>query len=248
MAAGRTSWIDWRDAAAYAPLLGADRSLLAWEWLRRDAEYRRASGRPGTEAGKFGLLAFEDPRRPVPLARPMWNARSDPHVLSVVRVQAAQADDVLDLGQFEAMTTIVRGEEQEHLLLCDGLRTLRLDAPHLTFGTGPACFRYRLEGVVSAERGLITLRRLIALCRTGAIRSGPRCSEAQATRQVLLLRTFDALAAGAAQREIAQFLLSPSVSAPRWRAHESSVRSRVQRLVRSARQMGRDERYFSLLR
>jgi hypothetical protein len=32
------SGFDWRDAAAYAPLLEADRSLFAWEWLRRDSD------------------------------------------------------------------------------------------------------------------------------------------------------------------------------------------------------------------
>ena len=34
---------DWRDAAAYEPLLEADRSLIAWEWLRRDRGYREAA-------------------------------------------------------------------------------------------------------------------------------------------------------------------------------------------------------------
>jgi hypothetical protein len=51
----------------------------------------------------------------------------------------------------------------------------------------------------------------------------------------MLLRTWDGLAAGADQRQLAEVLLSRSAGGPRWRAREPSVRSQVQRLVRSAR-------------
>jgi hypothetical protein len=82
------SWPDWRDAAAYAPLLEADRSLFAWEWLRRDPHYceaaERASGVPGgadRSAGQFGLVIFEDPRFAVPHARLHWRSDVHPRVL-----------------------------------------------------------------------------------------------------------------------------------------------------------------------
>jgi hypothetical protein len=52
---------------------------------------------------------------------------------------------------------------------------------------------------------------------------------------VLMLRTWDALTAGADQREIAGELLSRTAVAPRWRSREPSVRSQAQRLVRLAR-------------
>lgn len=31
---------EWQDASTYFPLLQMDRSLLMWEWLRRDPDYR----------------------------------------------------------------------------------------------------------------------------------------------------------------------------------------------------------------
>jgi hypothetical protein len=53
----------------------------------------------------------------------------------------------------------------------------------------------------------------------------------------MMLRAWDALRSGAAQREIAEVLLSRSAGEPRWRVREPSVRLQAQRLVRSARAM-----------
>jgi hypothetical protein len=52
---------------------------------------------------------------------------------------------------------------------------------------------------------------------------------------VLLLRTSDALEAGACQREIAEHLLGRDAAEPRWRIEAPTLRSRAQRLVRQAR-------------
>jgi hypothetical protein len=37
---------DWRDAGAYAPVLGLGRTALAWELLRRDPAYRAFVAHP----------------------------------------------------------------------------------------------------------------------------------------------------------------------------------------------------------
>jgi hypothetical protein len=50
-----------------------------------------------------------------------------------------------------------------------------------------------------------------------------------------MLRAWDALIAGASQREIACMVFSRSAAGARWRIREPSIRSRTQRLVRSAR-------------
>lgn len=88
---------NWRNAAAYAPLVDADCSLFAWEWLRRDPDYRlaaldaaRSTGDAhveGPSAMRFGLVAFEPPGRAVPDARPLWTARAHPPVLHVGRAR-----------------------------------------------------------------------------------------------------------------------------------------------------------------
>jgi hypothetical protein len=62
-----------------------------------------------------------------------------------------------------------------------------------------------------------------------------------------MLRAFDALDSGADQREIARVLLSPSVGEQAWRSREPSIRSQVQRLVRTSRRMAGGG-YWRLLR
>jgi hypothetical protein len=248
--ATRASGVDWRNAAAYAPLLGADRSLLAWEWLRRDARYIAAAA--GTALGTrrsaahFGLVDFEPPQLTLPDARPLWTSGVHPYVLHVTRCGEAGASDAFELQRFSAIATLVTREQSEHLLLSDGFRTLRLDGPPGTFVAGPVSLRYMLQGVAAAERPLLTLRRLLALCRSGSFPRSLWPRETRARRWILMLRAYDALATRADQREIARHLLSPTAGEPRWRSRESSVRSQAQRLVRSARAFAAG-RYRALL-
>jgi hypothetical protein len=178
---------------------------------------------------------FEPPELAVPDARPLWSEDADPYVLRVTRGGDAGAEDEFELNRFSAIATLVAREDSEHLLLCDGFRTLRLDGPPGTFGERPVCLRYMLEGVAAADRALMALRRFLALCRSGCLPRSLWRREPRARRWVLMLRTWDALTAGADQREIAGELLSRTAVAPRWRSREPSVRSQAQRLVRLAR-------------
>lgn len=235
---------DWRDGAAYAPLLGADRSLFAWEWLRRDSTYRSAAaaasanGQPvhlSSAPALFGLVAFEPPVRPVPDARPLWRGDCHLGVLPVRRSEWARTDDLLPIDRLSALTTLVGTGSADHLLLSDGFRMIRLDAPAGTFASRPLGLSYELHGLASAEPLMLTLRRLLALGRTGRFACSLHPPESRARRWILTLRTFDALAAGAEQRQIAETLLSKSAAATGWRSREPSLRSQSQRLVRSAR-------------
>jgi hypothetical protein len=246
----------WRDRAAYAPLLKADRSLFAWEWLRRDPLYRAAAHRArsaapsssgsGPRPGQFGLVAFEPPDLAVPDARPLWRLDVHPYVLRAEPIGARHCADMFDLAPLRGFARIHVDVEGEHLLLSDGLRAVRLDGPAAAFTGGRAALRYALEGLASAEPPLLALRRFLALCRTGGFARSLHRREAKARRWIEILRASDALASGADQRAIAQELLSSSVAEPGWRNRESSVRSRAQRLVRAARQMA-DGGYRRLL-
>lgn len=245
-AGGQTA--DWRDAAAYAPLLAADRSIFAWEWLRRDPGYRAAAERALQGRGqdedkpeapaRWGLHAFEPPHLAAPDARPVWRADVHPWVLAVHAEPAVAELDLFVPERFRSVSTIVvASDAREHLLISDGLRAIRLDVLTGTLAGGPALLRYRLAGFASAEQPMLTLRRLLALWRTGQFASSLHPREARAKRWLLMLRAHDALAAGAGQREIAAELLSREVGELRWRSRSPSVRSRVQRLVRNARLM-----------
>jgi hypothetical protein len=146
--------------------------------------------------------------------------------------------DLFDLERIAACSTLLRGGDgREHLLISDGLRSIRIDVLSGSLAGGPSELRYRLTGLASAGPPLLTLRRLLAFWRAGDFGRSLHPREARARRWLLTLRARDALAAGADQREIAAVLLSPEARQSRWRTQSSSVRSRVQRLVRSARAM-----------
>jgi hypothetical protein len=244
-ARGRTG-PDWRDAAAYAPLLDADRSLFAWEWLRRDRSYRAAassnvSARRNGRAPRpehFGLVAFEPPHLTLPDARPLWRSDVHPYVLRAEAAEPCAPDDRFNPEHMGSLARLVSGERTEYLLLSDGLRAIRLDAPAGAFTSGPVCLKYSIAGLISAQAPLLTLRRFLALSRTGCFSRSLHPREAKARRWILVLRTWDALAAGAGQRQLAEELLRRSAIGPRWRSREASVRSQAQRLVRAARHMG----------
>ena len=234
---------DWRDAAAYAPLLEAGRSLFAWEWLRRDPGYRAAADRAlsaqriaeapsGPE--RFGLVAFEPPVLTVPHARPMWRSDVHPFVVSADRCASRAPGDQVDVNRMHNLARIILEDGADHLLLSDGLRSIRLDGSAGIFTSGLVCLRYSIEGLETAERPLLTLRRFLALSRTGRFSRSLHPREVRARRWIMMLRAHDAIVTGADQRQIAEQLFSKSVAEPHWRSRESSVRSQVQRLVRSA--------------
>jgi hypothetical protein len=171
----------------------------------------------------------------VPEARPLWCAHVHPFVLGL-EASPIEGGDAFDLKRFMEITTLVTAADgREHLLISDGLCTIRIDVLAGSLARGPVGLRYRLAGLSSAERPLLTLRRLLALSRTGRFCRSLHPDEAKARRWVLMLRAHDALARGAGQREIAAALLGSSAARERWRVVEPSLRSRAQRLVRSAR-------------
>lgn len=232
----RTSTPDWRDAEAYAPLQHVYRSGFAWEWLRRDGGYREAV--VGEDAGRWGLHAFEAPDRDAIAARPVWRREVYPYVLEAAAEDEGRDEDRFDLERLRGLVTLVRSiGGTEHLLLSDGRRGIRIDIASGTLGAGPVRLSYRLAGLAGAQASLLVLRQLLALWRTGEFSPALHPRERRAARWILLLRTRDALAAGAGQREIAECLLGREAAGPRWRVEAPSVRSRVQRLVREARRM-----------
>lgn len=246
MQAEATEARDWRDADAYAPLLYADRTLFAWEWLRRNRIYCAAAsacpardvlGARGLQPLDFGLLAFEPPERGVPMARPLWSASSCAFVLTAGQAPLRHSGDRFPVDELRRSARVLTIGETDHWLLSDGLRAIRVDAPRevLAGRSGGLCFT--LAGLASAEPPLLALRRLIALCRTGRFARSLHRREVRAHRWILALRAFDALAAGADQRQIAEVLLSRTAVGPRWRSEEPSLRTRAQRLVRDARQL-----------
>ncbi|MCW3835016.1 DUF2285 domain-containing protein [Sphingomonas canadensis] len=245
MAASPAHATDWRDAAGYGFLLEADRRIFAWEWLRRSAAYRRAWRRYGAEpegrvalrvARRFGLAALEDPSLDARSARPVWRAKCDPHVVPATASGGSfprcEGFDILRFATFASVA--IDAEGNEHWLLSDGCRLLRIDIVEGTLLGGPALLRYRLEGLSSLPPRLESLGHLVELGSDGAAARLPRRPERRASRWIAELRAADALGQGASQRQIAEQLFGEAASSG-WRLDSDAYRLRVQRLVRSAR-------------
>jgi hypothetical protein len=156
---------DWQRPLQYEALLGADRSAFAWEWTRRHRPYRDAwerGDRSAASARCFGLEQFENPALTVPFARPIWSRSVDPSVITAIvqRFRGASTDR-LDLLDLQPMLTLCIDEnENEHLLLCDGLHFLRIDVIEGTLIGCPAVLRYLLEGFDRLSGPMRSIERL----------------------------------------------------------------------------------------
>ena len=132
---------------------------------------------------------------------------------------------------------VVSTDGGEHVVLSDGYRRIRIDVEHGTLCEGPVHLSYEILGITGVEAKVLTLRRLLALCRLGRFARNLHPPESLAPRWVAALRVQDAMHEGTSQREIAAVLYgeqSLSVS----REHGSDfLRLRVQRLVRAGRYM-----------
>lgn len=126
----------------------------------------------------------------------------------------------------------------EHAVLSDGWRHIRLDveAGHLA-DAHAVVLQYRLQGVMSAERRVLSLRRLLDLCRHGRFARTLFPKDRRMGRLLTVLRVHDALLDGASQREIGIALFGEQRIRRDWTDPSDSLRSRVRRLVREARTM-----------
>lgn len=240
---------DWTSVQDYLFLRAARRRAFAWEWLRRTPSYRetalaalqhrRSAARlEDLAAAQWNLHAFEDPRLDSRHARPVWMAEADPFVLHCTAVGSAEGADSIDIARHNHLARVIAAPAHDRVLLSDGLRSIRLDIAGDRVGSGAFILHYDLFGVRSLERPLVTLRRLMALLQLGRFSPALFPADARARRLILMLRTFDALQAGASQRHIARILLdSAAAGMPRWRLETPSLRSQAQRLAASARRL-----------
>ncbi|MDO6416144.1 DUF2285 domain-containing protein [Sphingomonas sp. BIUV-7] len=124
----------------------------------------------------------------------------------------------------------------EHAVLSDGWRRIRIDvSAGSLLGEGPVMLHYDVAGVETAIAPLLTLRRLLHLCRYRRFGRALFPADRRMDRWLSVLRTHDALADGASQYEIACALFGESRIDREWRQSADALRSRVRRMVREAR-------------
>jgi hypothetical protein len=200
----------------------------------------RAAPPAGSKPSIGGVTFAEDPARPAPEARIVWDAALDPAILPVHAETADAGDpDALRLAALAPwLTVIVGADDREHAVLSDGCHHLRLDVETGRLsGAEAVVLDYGLRGVRSAEPRLLTLRRLLGLCRYRRFARTLFPADPRMPRLVTTLRVSDALAEGASQRDIAAGLFGADAVADDWNGRSDALRSRIRRLVREARTM-----------
>jgi hypothetical protein len=235
---------DWRRGALYDYLLGVERAMFAWEWLRRTVGYRRAwtqsrtrgSRESARRARRFQLVELIDPDLSAAVARPIWRAGHDPHVIEAApRLTAMPPEDRLDIRALEALASVgLDDDDVEHWRIGTAAMSLRLDVTEGTLLGGPTGLSYQLWGIERLHAKLAPLQLLTRLGRSPEA-TLVAAKQVRAKRWIAELRTADALRDGASQQEIARVLFGSAVPGE-WRSDSDSYRYRVQRLVRKARE------------
>jgi hypothetical protein len=233
---------NWQTASSYEILHEADTYGMAWEWLRRNDAYRAAwNVRSGAAnpppARTFGLERYEDPSLPVPAARPIWSSVVYTDVLHAhVADPFAARKDRIDLRLLSRFVSVAISEDEvEHLLLSDGLHSIRIDVVVGTLIGCPASLTYLLRGLSGLKGPMATLNRLAHLVRRGKFEPATAASSNRRRRWITELRVADALRSGADQQTIARSIFGPSIAPGRWRTENSEYRRRTQRLVHEAK-------------
>lgn len=235
----------------YAYLQGLSRVDLAWEWLRRDADYRQRppSPRRQTNLGlridiapaaciaRWGCLCIEDPDLRATEASMLWTSALDPDVLRVSASPCSCHDAVaFDLRQWADRAVIIGDTDCEHVLL-RGPPDIRLDVIAGTLHNGPVSFLFDMTEWDDWGRSIRSLRRCLHACRTGdtSLLSIPR--RAPLRRVINTLRVHDALQQGASTRDIGIMLFGRTRVEAEWRSPGEALKSCCRRLIAHSRFM-----------
>lgn len=231
----------WQSPAAYLYVLRLGGPSLAWEYLRRNPEYRadwtRRHRNNGDLVSRWHLEVFEDPNLDAREARPVWRLRRHQRI----RLQAADTppDDPEDAHRFSLWN--VPGTKRlvhdgRHMLLTSFADDKVL---HLALGQDlhdGVPFEFVLGSgaqMEEASRAVERHRRLEA----GEGQPVPLVSRRPGRLALMherALRAFDGGAAAASQREIARHLFGTEPVAQNWHT-DSELRAQVRHLLRRAR-------------
>lgn len=225
--------------AAYLYVLHLDEPALAWEYLRRNPEYRRGWADrlgQGMAGNRWGLRVLEDPALDARDAHPVWLADQP----GLVRLYP-DLDPMPDATAFD-FWSIPGRKSLVHVGRCLGV-TASLPGSRVSLGIAP--------GLKHGDPFVITMRpsrqpRDPLRALTAALDELAAASVAApmgktfarpsptALLEVQTLQALDASLAGASLREVAMEVFGRAAVTQGWHA-DAGLRSKVRRLVRRGR-------------
>jgi len=236
---------------AYDYTLALSPSDLAWEFLRRNAEYQRAyrlsrrgSGRPGrlrsghlftrvrrhtVRSIAWGLHPFVDPALPAPEASLCWLTSSTAPILEALcRRASGSAFDLAIANLRSARSVVVGPGREEYVLLGDSdlALTLRLRGSRAILG--PVCTTFLVRGIPDATK------LAAAFAAFDSLLNVPR-SRVHRSHHRLLLRdalvALDARSVGASHRDAAQLIFGEESVREVWSGRGGWLKERMRRAL-----------------
>jgi hypothetical protein len=236
----------WRASAAYLYVLRLDGASLAWEYLRRNPDYRRDwflySHDRNCIAKRWQLASLEDPGMDARVVQPLWQ----PEPALSVRLTADAGDDAGEAARFSLWTiagrkALVHDSRRLVLLVFLDGRTLRIElGGNVSDGQAfayvvPAGLRAQARwNAVAASRCLLEGTRAPT---TSAVQTRP---DRVALAHMRSLQALDGALAGASQREIASAVFGHSHVDDKWHA-DSELRAQTRYLIRRGQALMRGD-------
>lgn len=232
----------WHPVAAYLYVLHLDGPSLAWEYLRRNPEYRRdwhLHRRRPPQAQRWGLRLLEDPDLDARDAHPDWFP--DPLGTVLVLPDADPPPDAMPfrLQDFPGEKRLLHDGHRLLLIHSAAGRTLRFAlSPELADGMAYVyavrAGRRRERRWRNAEATLAALDAMHAHNHdAGMARDRPGRT---ALLHMRTLQALDGVQAGASQRKVAEVLYGTDAVAERWYS-DGQLRAHVRRLIARGRRL-----------
>lgn len=231
----------WHPSAAYIYVLHLDGPALAWEYLRRDQDYRRdwlrRQHHPDT-AQRWGLRLLEDPGQDARDAHPTWFPDHDAVVQLYPDADPSPHADLFEFWRIPGRKQLIHDGRRLVLVARQPGCCLRLAlAPALEDGMA---YVYAIRACQTpcasfrAQAGELDKLRAASNSALAAVVK-PRPSQSSLL-ELHTLQALDGTLAGASLRTVADVLFGPDAVAEGWHA-DGDLRARVRRLVQRGKKL-----------
>ncbi len=222
---------DWHHKESYFYTSNLPRLGWAWEFVRRNPEFKtdferarfRRSARPELAMQqRWGMLRADDPSKTALEAKVFWDPDVCPHVLPL-------------FAAIDAHTQRTARDDAVHVLICDGTMRLQLAVRLAACGDSTTLFT---DAVVQPHDASCRWRALS--CFNDYLFSGSLArryfrSEHTAGRLARVLQALDGVLSGASHREVAVALFGHDRISADWNDPGEYLRDGVRRAVRRGR-------------
>lgn len=227
----------WQAGAAYLYVLRLDGASLAWEYLRRNPDYRRdwqGAGGDLARATGWGLAAFENPDLDAIQAQPLWRRQPESVAcLAVAGHESAHASR-FSLWRLPGRKALVQDRHGLRLTLRRSARIVQLELAN-DLGEGQTLAYVIAAGPHAARQWQVVrgLRTLLEQGAEGLVFAPRRRPSRIAIAHMRSLQALDGTLAGASHREVAQVIFGVRRVAEAWDP-DSELRAQTRYFIRRA--------------